>query len=97
MRRRLYNDIALNTLDVKKEDMVVVLSGTERGKTGRVLKVLPRENKVLIEGVGVHKKHQKPRREGQRGQIVDKHHTIHVSKVMKTDVQKDKKAKAKKK
>ncbi len=72
----------MNTLHIKKGDTVVVLSGVGKGKSGKVIKVLPKEGLVLIEGVGSVKKHQKPRRQGQRGQIVDKHIPVRASKVM---------------
>jgi large subunit ribosomal protein L24 len=70
-------------LHVKKGDTVVVLAGNDRGKSGKVLRVFPRENLVLVEGVGMHKKHQRGRREGQRGQIIEKQRAIHVSSVAK--------------
>ena len=73
----------MNTLHVKKGDNVVVLSGAEKGKAGKVLAVFPQTGLVLVEGVGMRKKHQKPRREGQKGQIVDKQFPIHGSKVAK--------------
>lgn len=81
----------MNTLHIKKGDSVVVLSGNEKGKTGTVTKVFPKTNLVLIEGVGIRKKHQKPRRDGQKGQIIDKQHPIAVSKVMLAATHKDKK------
>ena len=58
-----------------------VLTGNEKGKTGKVLRVFPKLDMVLVEGVGMRKKHQKPRREGQKGQIIDKHFPIHISNV----------------
>ncbi|MBY0294221.1 50S ribosomal protein L24 [Patescibacteria group bacterium] len=73
----------MNTLHIKKGDTVVVLSGNDKGKSGKVVKAFPKTGMVLIEGVGMRKKHQKARREGQRGQIVDKHHPIAASKVAK--------------
>ncbi len=85
----------MNTLHVKKGDTVIILSGSEKGKSGKVIEVFPKENKVVVEGVGFHKKHQKPRREGQQGQIIDKHHPIHASKV-KSTVEVKAEAKAKK-
>ncbi len=75
---------------------MVVLAGNEKGKTGKVLGVFPRRKLVLVEGVGMRKKHQKPRREGQQGQIVEKQHPIAASKVMSTEQQKER-AKRKKK
>ena len=74
----------MNTLHVKKGDTVMVRSGNDKGKTGKVLAVFPGQNLVLVEGVGLRKKHQKPRREGQQGQIIDKHFPIHASNVSKT-------------
>jgi large subunit ribosomal protein L24 len=73
----------MNTLHVKKGDTVIVLSGNDKGKTGKVTEVYPKLNKVLVEGVGMHTKHQKPRKSGQKGQIIDKQHPIAVSKVAK--------------
>lgn len=73
----------MNTLHVKKGDSVTVLSGNEKGKTGKVLEVFPKLSLVLVEGVGMRKKHAKPRREGQKGQIIDKHFPIHSSNVAK--------------
>lgn len=74
----------MNTLHIKKGDTVKVLSGNEKGKSGKVLEVFPKLNLVLVEGVGMRKKHQKPRREGQQGQIIDKHFPIHASNVAKS-------------
>lgn len=73
----------MNTLHVKKGDTVIVLSGTEKGKSGKVVKAFPKTGEVLVEGVGMRKKHQKARREGQKGQIIDKHFPIAASKVAK--------------
>ena len=73
----------MNTLHIKKGDKVTVLSGNEKGKVGAVVKTFPKLGLVLVEGVGMSKKHQKPRKEGQKGQIINKHHPIHASKVAK--------------
>lgn len=80
----------MNTLHVKKGDTVVILSGNEKGKTGKVLEAYPKTGMVVVEGIGMRVKHQKPRREGQAGQIVEKQHPIHASKVMSTAVKKQK-------
>lgn len=71
----------MNTLHVKKGDTVVILSGVDKGKTGKVLRTFPKLGKVLVEGVAKRVKHQKPRRAGQAGQIVEKFHPLHASKV----------------
>jgi large subunit ribosomal protein L24 len=90
----------MNTLHIKKGDTVLVRAGNEKGKSGKVLEVLPKLNMVLVEGVGMRKKHAKPRREGQKGQIIDKHFPIHASNVNLKDAKakavKEKPAKAKK-
>lgn len=70
-------------LHVKKGDTVTVTVGNDKGKSGKVIKVYPKLNLVVVEGVGMRKKHQKPRREGQRGQIVDKQFPINASNVAK--------------
>lgn len=70
-------------LHVKKGDTVTVTVGNDKGKSGKVIKVYPKLNLVVVEGVGMRKKHQKPRREGQRGQIVDKQFPINASNVTK--------------
>ncbi len=69
-------------LHVKKGDTVIVLSGNEKGKSGKVTRAFPKIGMVLVEGVGMRKKHQRPRRAGQKGQIIDKQFPIHASKVM---------------
>jgi len=86
----------MNTLHVKKGDTVVVRAGNEKGKSGKVLEVFPKLDMVLVEGVGMKKKHQKSRREGQAGQIIDKHFPIHASNVNIKDAKKAKPAKEKK-
>jgi large subunit ribosomal protein L24 len=71
----------MNTLHVKKGDTVTIRSGADKGKTGKVISVFPKEGLVVVEGVGMRTKHQKPRRAGQKGQIVQKQHPIAASKV----------------
>lgn len=66
---------------IKKNDSVIVLTGKDKGKTGKVTKVLPRENKVIVEGINLMKKNQRPRRQGQKGQIVTLTMPIHISNV----------------
>ncbi len=73
----------MNTLHVKKGDTVTILSGVDKGKSGKVVRTFPKKGMVLVEGVGKRIKHQKPRRQGQAGQIVEKFHPIAASKVAK--------------
>ncbi|MBL8148928.1 MAG: 50S ribosomal protein L24 [Blastocatellia bacterium] len=68
---------------VKKNDRVVVLSGGDKGKQSRVLDVKPKEGKVLVEGVAVVKRHQRPNpTRGVQGGIIEKESYIDASKVM---------------
>ena len=71
----------MNTLHVKKGDTVVISSGVDKGKTGKVTAVFPKDGLVVVEGVGMRTKHQRPRRAGQKGQIIQKQHPIAASKV----------------
>jgi len=72
-------------MHIKKDDKVIVLTGKDKGKTGTVTKVFPKENKVIVSGVNVLKVHQKPRKGGEKGQIIDKTMPIHISNVAKTE------------
>ena len=69
-------------MNVKKNDTVVVLSGKDKGKKGKVLSVDPKAGKVIVEKVNVAKRHQKPRRQGEEGGIVSKETPIYACKVM---------------
>lgn len=69
-------------MNVKKNDTVVVLSGKDKGKQGKVLSVNPEAGKVIVEGVNVATRHQKPRRQGEEGGIVKKETPIYACKVM---------------
>ena len=76
---------------VRKDDMVKVISGKDKGKTGRVLRVEPGKNRVFIEGLNIQKRHQRPRtlrdvqRGGEAGGIIEREGPIHVSNVMLLD------------
>ncbi len=68
-------------MKIKKGDRVVVLSGKDRGKEGVVMRALPKDEKVIVEGVNVAKKHQRPTRMTMQGGIIDKDMPLHVSNV----------------
>ena len=70
-----------NKIHVKTGDTVVVLSGTEKGKKGKILAVSPKEGKVIIEKVNLVSKHVKPRRMGDQGGIVEAEGAMYASKV----------------
>ena len=71
----------MSKIHVKTGDTVVVLSGTEKGKQGKVLAVSPKEGKVIIEKVNLVSKHVKPRRMGEQGGIVEAEGAMYASKV----------------
>ncbi len=73
-------------MKIKKGDNVVVISGRDKGKSGEVLRVLPAERRLIVQGVHVARRHTKPRM-GDPGGIVDKELTIHVSNVAHVDPQ----------
>lgn len=72
-------------MKIHKGDSVVVIAGKDRGKSGAVVRAFPKTNQVLIDGVNVAKRHQRSRRQGQRGQILERAMPIHVSNVALKD------------
>lgn len=72
-------------MKLRKDDKVIVILGRDKGKTGTVLAVLPRENKVLVENINVVKRHTKPTQKLPRGGILDVTKPIDASKVMVVD------------
>ena len=75
----------MNTLQVKRNDMVVVLSGEDRGKIAKVLAVFPGKQRVLVEGVNVIRKALRKTQSNPKGGIISKEAPIHVSRVMKQE------------
>ena len=72
-------------LHIKKGDTVKILSGDDKGKTGKVAKAFPSIGKILVEGINTVKKHQRPRKEGQKGQVVEVAMPFHASKAAKAE------------
>lgn len=70
-------------MHVKKGDKVTVLTGKDAGKTGEVVKAMPKIDKVVVAGVNKMKRHMRPTRQGGKGQVVDKEMPLHVSNVAK--------------
>jgi len=66
---------------IKKGDKVVVLSGKDKGRTGEVVKAMPKDGKVIVSGVNVHARHRKPSQTNPQGGIERKEAPLHVSKV----------------
>ncbi|MBN2980490.1 50S ribosomal protein L24 [Cohnella algarum] len=72
-------------MHVKKDDNVIVITGKDKGKKGRVIAAYPRENRVLVEGVNMVKKHTRPSTNNPQGGIIEQEAPIHVSNVMHVD------------
>ncbi|MDP3830545.1 MAG: 50S ribosomal protein L24 [Ignavibacteriaceae bacterium] len=72
-------------MKIRKNDSVMVISGNDKGKTGKVLKVFPKDLRIIIEGVNIRKRHTKPSQKNQQGVIIEKEAPIHVSNVMILD------------
>lgn len=66
---------------IRKGDRVMVLQGKDRGRSGEVMRAIPRENKVIVEGVNISKRHSRPRRGTMQGGIIDKDMPLPVSAV----------------
>ncbi len=80
-------------MKIKVNDNVLILAGKDKGKTGKVTKTLRKEDKVIVEGINMVKKHQKPNQMNQNGGIFDMEAPIHVSNVKKIEAEPKKKAK----
>ena len=73
----------MNSLHVKKGDEVIVLSGKDKGKKGKILSAMPKASKVIVEGVSVATKHKKPRKQGEAGGLIKQETPINACKVMR--------------
>ena len=78
------------SVHVRRGDMVAVLGGKERGKRGKVLRVVPAAGRVLVEHVNMIKKHQRPTQKLRQGGIIEREGSIHLSNVMLVDPSSDK-------
>lgn len=74
--------MAVNSIHVRKNDTVMIISGKDKGKTGEVLAVFPKKGKILVKGVNVVSKHQKPNKANMQGGIIHKESPIFSSKAM---------------
>ncbi|HEV8480978.1 MAG TPA: 50S ribosomal protein L24 [Candidatus Eisenbacteria bacterium] len=75
--------------EIRKGDMVQVIAGNDKGKVGKVIRVFPKRNRVLVEKVNFVKRHTKARRQGQQGGILEKEASIHLSNVLLFDPKSD--------
>jgi len=72
-------------MKLKKGDNVIIVAGKDKGKKGKIVRVLVEKNKVVVEGANMTKKHQRPRKSGDKGQILNIAMPIHASNVMIVD------------
>ena len=75
----------MGKLKIKKDDTVLVLTGTSRGSKGKVIKVIPSENRAIVEGVNMVSKHSKPNAANPQGGIVKQESPIHISNLKLVD------------
>ena len=67
-------------MNIKKGDTVKILSGNDKGKTGEVIEIIPKTEKIVVKGVNIRKKHVKPRKQGEEGGIISVECPIHSAK-----------------
>jgi large subunit ribosomal protein L24 len=72
----------MNKMLIKKGDTVKVLAGKEKGKTGKVLEVFPKQSRLSVEGMNIHVRFSRPKRQGEKGQRLELPAPMNVSKVM---------------
>jgi large subunit ribosomal protein L24 len=72
-------------MKIRKNDMVMIIAGNDRGKTGKVLKVFPKKYRLIVEGINLRKRHTKPNQRNPQGGILEKEASIHASNVMILD------------
>ena len=72
-------------MKLKKGDNVIVIAGKDKGKKGKIVRVLVAKNRVVVEGVNTMKKHQRPRKSGEKGQVLDIAMPLNASNVMIVD------------
>ena len=71
----------MNKMSIKKDDTVVVITGKDKGQRGKVLKVIPKEGKVVVEKINMVSRHTKPRKQGDEGGIIQKEAPLYACKV----------------
>ena len=82
---QLRDTILQNRMKIKKGDNVILITGKDKGKKGKIVRVLVKENKVVVEGLNMMKKHQRPRKSGEKGSMVNIAMPINASNVKKAD------------
>jgi large subunit ribosomal protein L24 len=72
----------MNKMNIKKGDTVTMLSGKDKGKSGKVLEVFPKQNRLAVEGLNIRVRFSKPKRQGEKGQRLELPAALNISKVM---------------
>jgi len=72
-------------MKIKKGDSVKIITGKDKGKSGKIVRVLVKDNKVIVEGLNMMKKHQRPRKSGEKGSMMNIAMPIHASNVKKVE------------
>jgi len=68
-------------MKIKKGDTILIISGKDKGRKSKILQVLSKKQKIVVEGVNIRKKHIKPRKTGEKGQIIETPGSLHISNV----------------
>jgi large subunit ribosomal protein L24 len=71
----------MNNISIKKNDTVKVISGKDKGKTGKVLKIIKLSNRAVVEGINLYKKHVKPKTENEKGQVITVPRSLNISNI----------------
>jgi len=72
-------------MKIKKEDTVMIISGKDKGKTGKVVRAFPRQSKIIVAGVNIKKIHKRPTKSNEKGQIIEQAAPFHVSNAQIVD------------
>lgn len=70
-------------MKIKKGDKIIVITGKDKGKSGAVVRAFPKTSQVLVDGVNIKKLHKRPRKQGEKGKVINQAAPIHVSNVKK--------------
>ncbi|KKR79602.1 MAG: 50S ribosomal protein L24 [Candidatus Nomurabacteria bacterium GW2011_GWA2_40_9] len=70
-------------MKLKKGDNIIMIAGKDKGKKGKITKAIPTENKVVVEGINMMKKHQRPRKSGEKGSVINMAMPVHASNAKK--------------
>jgi large subunit ribosomal protein L24 len=66
---------------IKQGDTILIIAGDDKGRTGKIIKVSPQKDRIQVEGVNIQKKHHRPKKEGEKGQVIEKPGFISISNV----------------